>query len=465
MLWKHGIDDGSTGEIPHTGLGILARSIQEEGHEVFIADHHFNPDSRGTMELLERERPALLCVTLVSQEWHFQEVQDLLNIAHQKGIEIWVGGPHAHGYWDILEKDSRFSKIVVGEADGSFGKILNSRDRVIHLPPATVFQAPDFTLMLDHRKMITYPIYTSRGCTHCCSFCVGTRTHGSRWRARPLDEHFWTEIDRIEHHFPNVNKIAVIDDAFTGNLEHAKSFLQEYLRRAYPYQLTIFNVRADQMDLEFLQLVRRTGIESLCIGIESGDPEVFQLVKKGESLQTIRNAIDMMREVGITPWLNMVIGLPGDSPAHHERSLEWVLSIPQPRIVQWLHFAPYRYTWAYEYFVKQGAIQDGFIPGLQSGRYSELPESACFETKDFSLEQKMLAQLRSYLSTLCPLLILNEEKVKKICAEQHWETLFEHWKNNAPIQKFIEGTLPSKVKKGQLAELADTRGQSLRKMQ
>ena len=260
MLWKHGIDDGSTGELPHTGLGILARSIKEEGHDVFIADHHFNlVEDNVAINLLDEEKPDLLCISMVSQEWLFQGVQDMLNAAHEREIEVWVGGPHTYGYWDILESDHRISKIVVGEADGAFATILNSKERVIQLGRASLFQAPDFTCVMDHHKMITYPIFTSRGCTHNCSFCVGTRTHGRKWRARPLDDKFWAEIDMIEEHFPNVDRIAVIDDAFTGNLEHAKTFLKEYIRRSYKYKLTIFNVRADQIDKEFLQLLKMVG--------------------------------------------------------------------------------------------------------------------------------------------------------------------------------------------------------------
>ncbi len=453
MLWKHGIDDGSTGELPHTGLGILARSIKESGHDVFMADHHFNPTRDDTaIKLLDEERPDILCISMVSQEWLFPAVQDMLDAANKREIPIWIGGPHTHGYWDILKKDNRVTKIIVGEADGAFERILNSEERVIQLGRADTFQSPDFTCMIDHHKMITYPIFTSRGCTHNCSFCVGTRTHGNKWRARTLDDSFWEEIDRIEVNFPGVDRIAVIDDAFTGNIDHAKAFLKEYISRSYPYKLSIFNVRADQTDREFLELLKLVGIETLCIGIESGDPEVFKLVSKGESIETIRNTISRIQDAGITPWLNMVIGLPGDSPENHDRSLDWVLSIPQPRIVQWLHFAPYRGTWAYDYFVKLGVIKDGFIPWLQSGRYDDLPESACFGTDSFSLEEKMLAQLKSYLKCYCPILILSDEKVKRICKEQNWEALYEDWKKNAPLERFVNNTLPTKISKGQVPD-------------
>lgn len=67
MLWKHGINDGSQDELPHIGVGILAKDIKDAGHNVFIADHHFDfVDVNVAISLLEIERPDILGVSMVS---------------------------------------------------------------------------------------------------------------------------------------------------------------------------------------------------------------------------------------------------------------------------------------------------------------------------------------------------------------------------------------------------------------
>lgn len=158
---------------------------------------------------------------------------------------------------------------------------------------------------------------------------------GNRWRGRELNQELWQELDEIAIHHPKCKIISVIDDAFAQDMDHAKTFLREYIRRGYPYQVSVFNVRADYLDEEVLCLLKETGVKTVAVGVESGDPEVFRMMRKGETLEQISSAIKLMQNVGIVPWINMVIGLPGDNPEAHRRSIDWVLQHDQPRVVQW----------------------------------------------------------------------------------------------------------------------------------
>ena len=263
-----------------------------------------------------------------------------------------------------------------------------------------------------------------------------------------LDTVFWDELDAIAVNHPKCTIISIIDDAFTQDLEHAKEFLREYIRREYPYQMSVFNVRADYIDDEFLGLLKQTGVETLAVGIESGDPEVFRMLRKGEKLETIATAVRMIQKAGITPWLNMVIGLPGDTIEAHRRSIDWILQFDQPRIVQWLIFTPFRSTPAYDYFVENGDIEDGYIPSFQS-RYEKLPDDGMFDATGFSREAKSIAQLEAFLKCNTPILILSDERVRELCKKHDLWDLYETWRANAPIKEFLEKTVPNKILKGQ----------------
>ena len=82
------------------------------GHAPFIIDNHFDFGNLGkTLEILTTENPDLLCISLVSQEWLLDSVQKVINIAVQKKIPVWLGGPHIYGYWDLLKNDDRFAQI------------------------------------------------------------------------------------------------------------------------------------------------------------------------------------------------------------------------------------------------------------------------------------------------------------------------------------------------------------------
>ncbi len=453
LLWKPGVYDMTRGELPTIGLAIMATAAIEAGHEAVVADHHFSPPEeefieKAIIKLIDEHQPDILGISAVSYEWTMPRVQHALDIAHARGIEVWVGGPQAVAYNDILEKDERLSKIVIGEADGRFNEILNAETKVVHLGRSPVFNRPTFTALIDHGEIITYPFFVSRGCHYNCTFCAATKVFGNRWRARELSDELWAELDAIAVNHPKCKTLSIIDDAFTQDMDHAKEFLREYIKRDYPYQVSVFNVRADYLDEEILALLKETGVETLAVGIESADPEVFRMLRKGETLEKIAEAIVMIQKAGLTPWLNMVIGLPGDTVESHRRSLDWIMQFEQPRIIQWNIFSPFRGTMAYDYFVKSGDIEDGYTPPFW-GRYEKLPDDGMFDAEGFTREEKSLAQLEAFLKCNVPIIILSDSKVRKLCKENNmWDT-YQEWRKNAPIRKFLENTVPNKVDKGQ----------------
>ncbi|MCK0069480.1 B12-binding domain-containing radical SAM protein [Kordiimonas laminariae] len=453
LLWKPGVYDMTRGELPTIGLSILATSAINAGHEAVVADHHFSPPpedkaEEAILDLLDEHKPDILGISAVSYEWTMPRVQAALNAAKERNIQVWLGGPQAVAYSDKLVEDDRLTKIVIGEADGRFNKILEAEEKIIHLGRSPSFDRPTFTAMIDHEELTTYPLFVSRGCHYNCTFCAATKVFGNRWRARELSPELWDEIDQIAVNHPKCKTISIIDDAFTQDMDHAKNFLKEYLRRGYPYQVSVFNVRADYLDEEILLLLKKTGVETLAVGIESADPEVFRMLRKGEKLETIETAIRLIQKAGLVPWLNMVIGLPGDNIEAHRRSLDWVLQFDQPRVIQWNIFSPFRGTMAYDYFVKTGDIEDGFTPPFW-GRYEQLPDDGMFDAADFSREEKSLAQLEAFLKCNVPIIILSDKKVRALCKEHGMWDLYEEWRKNAPIKEFLENTVPNKVEKGQ----------------
>ncbi|MBF0482802.1 MAG: B12-binding domain-containing radical SAM protein [Desulfovibrionaceae bacterium] len=452
MLWKHGVIDDTTGELPHAGLGILARDILEAGHEVFIADYHFDPGlEHSAAELLAIEKPDILCASLVSLGWLLPETQAVLDAAFAMGIPIWIGGPHVSAYWDLLAGDRRFSKIIIGECDRRFREILASPDRVIRFGLAEAIQRPDFSVLMSAEKMISYPVFTSRGCNYNCCFCASTKLHGNRWRPRPLDDVFWNELDELEAKYPKLERIAVTDDAFTTDLDHAMAFLDGYIRRGYPYKVSVFNVRADQINRPFLDRLKYLGLEELSIGVDGVDGDVLRYMRKGETLETIWRAVALIQEAGLIPRLNMIIGLPGDTPEAHSRAVDIVSRVPKPRVTQWLHYAPFRGTWAYKYFVERGDFPDGFIAPSGSARFEETPAPGLFDAKDFSRQEKRLAQMEAYLRCHSPILIFNEAEVVSLCQRHGMMAYYEDWRRNAPIDHFLNVVVPNKLAKGQLS--------------
>lgn len=55
-------------------------------------------------------------------------------------------------------------------------------------------------------------------------------------------------------------------------------------------------VRADALDLELLRKMKKAGFYEIKIGVESGDPKVFSKIDKGESLEQIKKAAQMIKK-------------------------------------------------------------------------------------------------------------------------------------------------------------------------
>jgi hypothetical protein len=446
LLYKPGLRDGSENELPNIGMAVVAASIREHGDSIVVQDKHFY---RGDYPCY----PPIIDfvgMSLVSQEWCLEQTQTFLDACCEMHYPVIIGGAHAFSYLEFLEKDERIWKVVVGEVDGQWDKVINSKDKVVFLDKPDKLITPDFSDFVGIENMKAYPLYTSRGCTNShCSFCVAGKGHG-KYRKRDYGEAI-NELVNIGR-YPSVKKIYIVDDCFTGDIEFAKQVLDTYLSLDLDkrYELQIINVRADQLDYEILRMIKKCGVKFLPIGVESADHEVFKHVGKGESLEDIRKATDMMQEIGITPWLNMITGLPYDNPERNLNSIKWCCSIPQPRIIHWFQMAPFRKTKAYDYFLEQGSFEDGFIPSAYGRRYDDFPWESDFETKDFSKKERMLANLEGYLRCLSPILVNSQEKVQKTCIENSMGDLYEDWRDNARIQEYVEKNLPDKKEKHQV---------------
>jgi radical SAM superfamily enzyme YgiQ (UPF0313 family) len=431
LLYKPKTDDGSRGEQPSLGMGIVARSIKDAGHTIEVCDAHMDG------EKFTWGKYDIMAFSLVSIN------ADIIK-PDKCYCPTWLGGPHAYSYADKIDD---FDKIIIGEADGQIDTIINSKDRIVNLPRPTKLLAPDYTDFYGNQSMIGYTSYISRGCTNRCSFCQSGHAHG-KFRKRDLDG-VYQEFDGIRQ-FPNVQTVHMVDDSFSADIEHAKTFLEWYVSQSFPYKLNIFNVRADQIDYELLDLMKRAGVSVLPIGVESGDETVYGFVGKGENLTDIEIAIEMIQGAGITPWLNMIVGLPKDNPERNRNSIRWAQRVRQPKIVHWFQYAPFRGTKAYSWMVSQGAIKDGYTPNPYGDKYNTLPWKPDFGTSDFTAEEREAAQLEAYLSTRSPILINNINHVMDLCLKYGFMDLLEEWFMFAPIRKYVEKDRPNKQRKGQL---------------
>jgi hypothetical protein len=121
-------------------------------------------------------------------------------------------------------------------------------------------------------------------------------------------------VDEIEQILSyGINRINVADDLFVSSPRRVKAVCEEIIRRKLRFSWSAF-ARVNTVDRETLLLMRETGCDGISFGVETGNPEMIERIRKRITLDQARNAVSLCREVGIIPHTSFIVGLPGETP-------------------------------------------------------------------------------------------------------------------------------------------------------
>ena len=132
-------------------------------------------------------------------------------------------------------------------------------------------------------------------------------------------------VDEIEflHNTYNATQFTFCDDAFTIDQPRIEELCKEIRNRKLKI---IWNcgTRVDKVTKELLIKMKEAGCVSIWFGVESGSQEVLNEMQKGISIaQTIR-AITWVRELGLTPVPNVLLGFPGETKETAWKTIKFV---------------------------------------------------------------------------------------------------------------------------------------------
>jgi len=120
-------------------------------------------------------------------------------------------------------------------------------------------------------------------------------------------------VDEIEqclaYGFEEVN---LEDDLFTLNHRHLHAICDEIIARDLRFNWSIF-ARVDTVNPEVLQKLQKAGCNWLSYGIESGNQQILDTVKKKITLEKIRESVKMAKDAGVNVLASFIFGLPGET--------------------------------------------------------------------------------------------------------------------------------------------------------
>jgi anaerobic magnesium-protoporphyrin IX monomethyl ester cyclase len=182
-------------------------------------------------------------------------------------------------------------------------------------------------------KMIEYRSFqsralsmiTSRGCPFNCSFCSVHLHMGKTFRAHSVDY----VVDHIEH-LVNKYRVKTIyfeDDNLTFDIKRFEAICDKIIEKDIKFQWETPNgVRADYLTLELLKKMKKTGCQSVFVGIESGDQYVLDnIIGKSLKLKNVIKFAEMCKKIGLKTGAFYIIGFPGETKETMRNTVKFAL--------------------------------------------------------------------------------------------------------------------------------------------
>jgi len=178
-------------------------------------------------------------------------------------------------------------------------------------------------------------LYTSLGCPFKCSFCCINAPFGNNnlenWDYGRNKFRFWDpeyivkEFEQL--HNMGIRNIKIADEMFVLYKNHFMKLCELIHERKYDFNIWAY-ARIDTVKEEYLETLKKAGINWLALGIESGNTVVRRDVIKGKFTEVnIRDLVEKIQDSGINVIGNYIFGLPEDNHESMQDTLDLAIDL------------------------------------------------------------------------------------------------------------------------------------------
>ncbi len=319
----------------HLGVALMTSVLRRGGFTVRIVEVKTS-EHQQALEQLQAYDPKLICFTLMSL--NVETCKSFCTLLRQEMPEVVVacGGPAGTYAGDqVLAHIPEIDIVAVGEGEPTIwdlvqklylGEPLESCAGIIYRKPDGSIQKAPLRSLMHNLDALPFPardqfeqhgndleymrLSTSRGCVARCTFCSAPNVSnmiqkGKAWRGRSV-ESVLEELKGLAGRY-NYRTFDFIDSTFEdpdgGKLgkgrirKIAQGILDAKLDIYYNCCMRAENWKDD--DNELLDLLFRSGLEKVNVGIESGTEEELILWDKRATVEDNVRMIRLLREHGI----------------------------------------------------------------------------------------------------------------------------------------------------------------------
>lgn len=164
---------------------------------------------------------------------------------------------------------------------------------------------------------------TQRGCPFRCAFCQHRESDVSMTRRELPASRIQQEIEWILDH-PVIQDIAVLDPTFNSGSQYME-ILQAFIRGRYSGKLAL-QCRIEMVKDEFLEAVQalnKTGEVVLEFGLQTANKHEAAIIQRPNNMRKVSRILNKTREMNITTEVSLIFGLPGQTVASFQESIQF----------------------------------------------------------------------------------------------------------------------------------------------
>ena len=323
---------------PHDLLA-LAGIAQNSGHDVFFFDAVAEMANTGSChQYIQSVKPEML-ISIMSFEWFDKDVDEVKAIRNQfPELKIGLFGHYPTHFpkETIVLTDADF--VLLGEPDNVFDNFLkvtkngkipenvigtavkcvdgiileNQEDR--RVPNPNLLPMPPYDLLkaeFYQEPFLKSPmglIQSARGCPYMCNYCV--HSFGTKLTAL-TPENVITHILFLKKTF-NIQSLRFIDDTFTAVPSRVIKICKLMIEHNLNLQWSCLS-RADTLNEEMLQWMKKAGCIRLAIGIETASQRLMDELNKGTRADEALKSVLRAKEMGFQIMTFYLVGIPGET--------------------------------------------------------------------------------------------------------------------------------------------------------
>lgn len=319
----------------HLGVAYMTSVLRQVGFTVEIREVPHGREDAAVTELADFD-PHLVCFTLMSLNVDScLRVCELIDRRLPDAV-IACGGPAGtYAGLDVLQTNPFVDIVAIGEGEPTILDVVQRLccGRPLTDCPGVCYRQPDGQLrqnpvrplihnlddlpfpardqLEQHGNKLEYVrVSTSRGCVAHCTFCSAPHLKnrvrdGKAWRARSVGL-VVDEVEQIRRRY-GFRTFDFIDSTFEDpdggrvGKRRVRQLATELLERDLDIYYNVC-MRAENWsddDNELLDLLVRSGLEKVNVGIESGVPAELELWEKRATIEDNVRIIRLLREHGI----------------------------------------------------------------------------------------------------------------------------------------------------------------------